>query len=256
MKENILKIVSAVCIIVSLILLFLPASVELGGIKKSELRQYRKDTITDLDSVKEHVIGLYSNDLFVEDMEDNDLPRTKGSAKKKFRETEKILNSMLDGKISVLDIVALSAKAPRYIKDTENLLEAEFGINIISYSENMSYIELTDIIDSVTGYKFLFLIVAGFFIIFALFGILAAVLPIFNKLNILKWLYLAILILIVAAICVIMFLISPNLTDMFNLVGDMRDMTLKVGILPFVSIVLTIGSIVLDIVVKRTKKGE
>ena len=252
MKNKILKITSAICIIISLVLLFCPTLVRFGSTKGSEMREFRNGILSDLETVKENVVFMYeTNNVFVEDMKDNNLPKTKGEAKQKFRETKELMQTLLDGKISVIDVVNFSTKTPGVIKDAENLLESNYGNWFFELSKFTTYEETSDIVDSTKGIAGLSIVPVVFFVLLALLGLAAAILPIFNKGNVLRWIYFIVLTLFVAAIFVGVNILSTKLSDALTLEGKTIDMFVKTTIFPFLSVVFAVLSLAVGIIFKK-----
>ena len=254
MKNVILKITSALCVIISVILFFFTSTVVFSNIRGSEVRAFRKEILANIDNVKDDVVERYEYDRFVEEMEDNELPETKGAAKRRIREVRNTFETLLDGKISIMDIVNFSSKAPGLIIDTENLLETDFAKAVLKNAGPDAYEEVSDTMDYISDITFPFEAIIAFFAILALLGIVSAVLSVFNKASVVKWIYFIILTLVVVAISIGVSLISPELPYMLNLTGDMEDMIITTTASPYLSVVFALASVILGIVIKKKEK--
>ena len=262
MKKIIMRIIGAVCILTSLIVMFFPSWITIDNVSRSDFREFRADTLDDLENVKNKFMGYYEyNEEIKEELENNDLPYTKGKIKKRFNQSKELLKQLMDKDIKLKEVIWLSLEAPKLIKDTENLLETPICATLIfSNSKNVSYNEAEDVIDAVADYKFAFWLIFAFFVVLIALGLTAAATQIINKLKFFKFIFFGVLVLFVVAVCVISPIVSNIMADSLNLPQSMSDISLKVTVMPFVTIALSIVPIVLDIIIfaeaKKTKKGE
>lgn len=79
MKKIIMRIIGAVCILASLVVMLVPSWITIDNVSRSDFREFRTDTLDDLENIKNEFMGYYEyNEEIKEELENNDLPYTKG----------------------------------------------------------------------------------------------------------------------------------------------------------------------------------
>lgn len=258
MKKILIRIVGSLCILASLAVLFLVPSVKLEDVSRKDLRTYRKTLTGDLELVQETLLYTLSDYLSKDDLQDDlqdcDLPSSKTQIKNRFSETKNLLTKLLDEEISLKELMDLSMKAPRYIDDTENLLETNYAAELIFETSEIVYIEdVEDVIEVADDLKMLFWGILIFFFSVIAFGVVAAVTHSLPWLRFIKYFFLFMLVLTVVIISVGVPLLNELIQDEFTLAEELEDMTLAASILPYTAILLAIVPVVLDIIFERKK---
>lgn len=102
--------------------------------------------------------------------------------------------------------------------------------------------------------SFVFILLAAVLILILVFGAASAILHVCNKGRWVKYLFLVLVVTLVAGSCVVIPMVSEALAATLSEMPAFEDMTLKMTATPFIAAVLTIVPIVLDIVFERKKE--
>ena len=278
MKKYIIRIIGALCILGAITMLFLTPFMEITGVKRSDLREFREDTEALLEDVSETIQNRVSYDEdFEDDLKDNDFPYKKSAIKKRFKEVEDLAAELLNNKISIHELLVISAKAPGIVKDVGNLLNTDGAVYVIEaitqnameqvqeenpdayfddddireYKKNLQ----ADAEDAVAVLGALSIAFIGLVVVLALIVLLAvisAVTHVCNKKRGLKYIVLVIMLILVVGGTVA----GPLVSNMVELQEPFDDAGLKMAFLPYVALALMFVPVVLDIIFERkNKKG-
>lgn len=276
-KKYLIRIVGALCILASLALLFVPALIEVDGIKRSDLREVREHADSICTDLTDYFIEAVEwDDDLKDEFKDYDLPNSKGKIKSRYGEIGGMVDSVLDGSISLEELFAISAKAPGVVEDVANLLETSASNSVFVvvteylvynnvgemnyYTHNPYYMAdkfeevARDVVDEVSEYTIIFIAVAAVLALIAFIAVLSAITHVCNKGRGWKYLFLVIVILILAGTCAGLYLASDVIADAVENIPALEDVSLQVGIMPFLSIITMAVPIVLDIIFERKRK--
>ena len=277
MKKYLIRIIGALCILGAITLLFLSPFMEITGIKRADLRDFREDAEALLDGVSQTMQDRVAYDEdFEEDLKDNDFPYKKSEIKKRFKEVEELATELLNNKISIHELLVISVKAPGIVKDFGNLLNTDGGdyvINAIAESgmeqvreENPdAYFDDSDITeykktirgdaeDAVALLSALSIAFIGLAVVLALIVLLAvisAVTHVCNKKRGMKYIVLAIVLILVVGGTVA----GPLVSNLVDLNEPFTDAGLQMAIMPYVALALMFVPVILDIIFERKNKN-
>ena len=277
MKKYLIRIIGALCILGAITLLFLSPFMEITGIKRADLRDFREDAEALLDGVSQTMQDRVAYDEdFEEDLKDNDFPYKKSEIKKRFKEVEELATELLNNKISIHELLVISVKAPGIVKDFGNLLNTDGGdyvINAIVESgmeqvreENPdAYFDDSDITeykktirgdaeDAVALLSALSIAFIGLAVVLALIVLLAvisAVTHVCNKKRGMKYIVLAIVLILVVGGTVA----GPLVSNLVDLNEPFTDAGLQMAIMPYVALALMFVPVILDIIFERKNKN-
>ena len=267
-KTIIVRLVCAICIVLSLLLTFLPTWIKIDGVSRKDLRTMRLETLNDLDLVKDALlssynsydISSYSSDSLEEDLDDCDLPSTKGAIKKRFRETEALVKELYNEDISLKELCKLSYEIPKYINDTENLLETDICLDLIDEaSENIAAEDIENTVDSVIYLKPVFYFIIGLFILIILIAVASVVTELIGKLKFFKYIFCGLLLGLSLGLYIGVPVASEIVSDVALLPDYMDGMYLTVTIMPIIATLISLVPIIVDIVlsiINKTKKAK
>ena len=282
-KKYLIRAVGALCILGSLALIFLASFISLDGVKSRQWRELRNDTESMCQAVEDRfLLELEFSDIFEDELDDCDLPHTKSKIKSRFKEIENMLDIVMSDSIAMKDVLVLSTKAPMLVENLEEIVEsdivsetffsavAEYVVDkqidqgIIDYgSDRLDIIDATtdmyiedseDTVDMISELSSVFVLLTAALLFFICLGVVAAVTHMFNKVRWIKYLYMAFLIILVVGFCVAAPLVSELIVDIAADVPALEDLSLKMAVAPFISVVLAIVPVVLDIVFERKNK--
>lgn len=282
-KKYLIRTAGALCILGSLALIFMASFISLDGVKSRQWRELRKDTENMCQAVENRFLDeLEYSDIFEDELDDCDLPHTRSKLKSRFKDVENMLDTVMDDSIAMKDVLVLSTKAPMLVESMEEIVEsdivsetffsavAEYVVNkqiaqgIIDYgSDYLDIIDATtdmyiedseDTVDMISELSSVFVLLTVALLFFICLGVVAAVTHMFNKVRWIKYLYIAFLIALVVGFCIAAPLVSDLIVDNTAGVPALEDLTLKITVAPFISVVLAIVPVVLDIVFERKNK--
>lgn len=257
MKKLLIRLAGALFILASLAALILPTCIKVEEVSKKDFRECREEVTADLQTIENRLVaGLeWNNSPLKDDLKDNDLPSTKSSIKKRMKDAESLAKELVNPELSLKEVLSITGKAPKYIKDTENFLDTTYCADyVFEVSELMAYEHIEDAVDGISSLRGVFVVITAFFVIFAALGVASAVTHCFNKVRYLKYIFLVFLILIVVGMSVAVPALNDVLQDEVELERRFQDMTLRVTVMPYISVALMIIPVVLDIIFERKNK--
>lgn len=254
MKKIIIRIIGALCIFGALAILFCSPWVRLKNVSNRELRNIRQELTGDIALVRDKVTEQLADPKFRDELRDHGLPGTKAGVKKGAREVSALIEELLNDRVSFGELVQVSAKAPGYIRDVENLLDTRnCGEAVFEASEYVYYDDAEELIDTVSDYVFLLYIVTGFFVLVGLFGCAGAITHCFGKVKWLKYSFLGILAVLVVGVAIAVHFASGLIPDMFELPKEFQKLSLQITPFPLFALVLGVMPVVLEAVFDREK---
>lgn len=280
-KKYLIRVIGALCILGALALMFMPGWVTLDGISRRDLRNIRSDidgvfdaALDDFTHYNEH------NDAFTDELKDCDLPHTRSSIKSRFKEVTHLTEELLDDTVSLQELLTVSIKAPGMMTDMENLLSSrkvssaffgsaaeyilyvgtqatgeEYDSEVVGVAADELEKAAEDGLDVVSEISPLFVLLAGVLILILALGVAAAALHICNKGRWVKYLFLSVLVVLVAGSCVAFPMASGILADSLDDMSAFEDLALQITVTPFIAVALAIVPIVLDIIFERKKRN-
>lgn len=277
MKKYLIRIIGALCILAAAAVMFVPAWVQLEDVSKKDLRKTRDDITGFMEAVEVEYINSLDNDDFKDDAENCDLPNTERKAEKFFKNINNLTKDLLDESVSFQELFMLAWEAPALLTDLHSLAELEYAENLFaaaSYEfydyeykhgwENGFIYSVQDadvVIDAIeNGLADLTLItiilyaVIGVFVLIFLLAVLSAVLHVCNKGRWVKYLFLVLVVALVAGSCVAFPMVSDLLGEVTADMPELEDMTLSITVTPFIAVALMFVPVVLDIIFERKKK--
>ena len=256
MKKILIRIVGSLCIIASTYTLFMTNWVQIDGIRRKDMREIKTQITTELDTIGGFLdTAINRNENLKDELRDYDLPYTSGQLKRCFRETEKFLLETVDEDISFKEVFVATTKLPQYIKDTESVLDSDLMSYVIFENSNYFYAEdMENVIDEVAEYTYILYIVAGVFVFIALLGLASAVMHMMDKRRFVKYFYIAIVLVLVCGICIALPIGLNYVKDGIDLPEMMEDVELKATFMPYVTLLLAIAPMVLDIIFEKKKQ--
>ena len=259
MKEKLIRSIGSVCIILSLLLMFLPGIIKFDGVSKADLRESRKIFLADIDNIESHI--LRNVKLIEEDLEDNDLPSSKSEVREYFNDMEDFVKVVLNDEISLKNVMTYSIKIPKFLSFGENLLNTAYAYDeVMDVAESFSTEELETIVDEASSLNFIFYIIFAFFSFIIVLAVVGAITNVFNELTFLKYFYFALIIFITIVLAVCLPLISEAIADADMMAEGLEEMALRMSIIPYIALALNIVPIIIDIVLmvknKKAKKFE
>lgn len=279
MKKYLIRIIGSVCILAAVAVLFMPAWLEIEGLKRSELRELRSDISGMVESVGDTFADMASySDDFKDELKDNDLPHTRSSIRKRFGEIEDLTEQLLDEKVSMYELLVLSTKAPGVVRDLENILDSSVSnafINCLTESivedareenpdayyseenirnfENRLQSDLEDGIEAVSAVSsIVFTVLAAVLFLILALAVASAATHICNKGRWVKYFLLALMVVIVAVGAVCLPMVS-DLIEEADLGDPFEDLSLQMTVMPYIALVLMLAPVVLDIIFERKK---
>lgn len=260
MKKIIIRLVGALCILATVAMMFLTTWVQIEDVKRQDLRQLRTQFTEDLAVAEETMQAC--REVYKEDLREYGLPTTSSKIKSRFRDTEALIKELVNPDISFNEVLWITKEIPAYIKDTEALLEipelAEMLIRTDKSAEFMIDVEsVEETIEAVAPFRVLFIIAFYIFILLIALACLSAITHMLNKGRWVKYIFLVLLAAIVAGVCVGIPVVSKDVLGEAYLISALADMSLRVTIMPYLTLALMLVPVVLDIIFERkTKKAE
>lgn len=282
-KKYLIRAVGALCILGSLALIFLTGFISLDGIKSRHWRELRSDTQNMCKAVeKRFLFDLKYSELFEDELDDCDLPHTRSKLKSRFREIDDMTDIVLSDRIALKDVLVLSIKAPELVENIEGIMDSSIisdaffssvagyvvekqsrqGIidcdpydrDIINATAEMYLEDSEESVEMISELSFVFVLLTAALLMFIALGIISATTHMFNKVRWIKYLYLAFLTILVVGFCVAAPLVSDLIVDSAVNMPALEDLVLTITVTPFISVVLAIVPVVLDIIFERKNK--
>lgn len=282
MKKYLIRIIGSLCILAAVAVLFMPACLKIEGVKRSEMKKLRSEVKGIVEDAGDYFADAVSySDDFKEELEDSDLPHTRSSVRKYFREIEDLTEELLNEEVSMYELLVLSVKVPGLVEDMENLLDSSAG-NVLIDSVTNSIIEdakeenpdayysdeninnfknrlQSDLEDGVEGVSeitsVLFTVLAAVFFLILALAVASAATHICNKGRWVKYLLLALMLVIVVGSAVCLPMVSGLIEDA-DLGGAFEDLSLQMTVMPYIALVLMLAPVVLDIIFERKKADK
>jgi len=282
MKKYLIRAIGALCILAAIAVLFLTTTVNVDGIKRADLKELRTDAQEILDTTSEQIAFFaLQNDSFKEDLKDNGFPSTSSAIKKPFREINDLSKSLLDESVTLKEVLTISIKAPGLIKKANNLFESKGSdvlVDVItahtiekqleedpeivftdeavqefktSFKENAQ-----DAIQTLSTYSFAIVALTGLLILIIALAVLSAALHICNKGRWVKYILLAIVFIIVVGGTVATLMSADLIKNAVGENGTFGNLTLRMGVMPYIALVLMFVPMVLDIIFERKFKAQ
>lgn len=257
MKKIIIRLVGALCILAAVAMMFLTTWVQIEDVKRQDMRQLRTQLTDDLAVAEETMLAC--RESYKEDLKEYGLPTTSGKIKSRFRDTEALIKELVNTDISFHEVLWITKEVPTYIKDTEALLElpelAEMLIRTDKSAEFMIDVEsVEETIEAVADFKAIFVIVFYFFVLLIALAVVSAVTHMLNKGRWVKYIFLVLLAAIVAGVCVGIPVVSEMILSEVYLTSALEGMSLRVTIMPYLTVALMLIPVVLDIIFERKRK--
>ena len=281
-KKYLIRIIGALCILGAMAVLFMPGSIRLDGIKRRDLRIIRNDLRGQYAAGIDNTILFANQDESQDELRDCGFPHTKAKLKARSKEVTGMIDELLDGSVSMKELLIASCKAPGFLEEMQNLLESDYCSSV--FFHGASYYALTegsqanyrpgehvesskvtkhaekfekitqDAIDEASEYTFVFSLLAGFLILLIVLAAASAATHICNKGRWLKYVLLAILVILVIGLCVALPVVSDILAEQTDMAMALEDLTLEITAAPFIAVALLLVPMVLDIIFERKKK--
>ena len=260
MKKIFVRIAGSLCVVAVLIMFFFTTWVQIEGVKARDMRNFRKQLTGQLEDIQDRLTSALQYEHIKDDLRDNDLPRTKTGIKNRIGETKDILKELIDDKVSFGELFLVATKGPGYIAETERLLESTYCTDVIFY-EGIDVVEMEtvqQIADEAEQYVGVFYLVTIGLVIFVLLGCASVVVNIFGKLNVLKYVFLIIAVVVIFAVSIGIPYLSSFIQNELPLPSEIMDISLGVTAAPYITLFFVVAIIALDIVaiVQKKKKEE
>lgn len=272
------------CILAAIALLFMTPLIKINDVSSRDFRTLRNITFDACEGIEENILAYLEkgDEDFQEELKDNDLPYTKGTVKRRVGELENIAKDLLNDSVSMQELLILSCKAPGIVTDLKNILQTNQLSNLTFHAfasalaaadeelitpdfdlnscEELLQTSAEDAVDAIGSLVYLTYVLAGLIILFLALAVLAACTHICNKGRWVKYLLLALVLLIIVGV----FIATPALSnvvggafrDGMNMFEGWADIRLSIAITPFFSVALLVIPIVLDIIFERKKENK
>lgn len=280
LKKYAIRTVGALCILGALALMFMGSWIKLKDVDRRGLREIR-DQLKDFTGAAKtaYISQLQENRLFKDEAKDCDLPASSGKVKAGIKEVDTLIGSVLDENVSFREVLDLSVRAPRIVDNTEELLESDCADSLFTHTayylwideyrqdwelEYSDIMELArkdgrqfvtmseDIVDGYEDFSSLVTLLTAVLCLIILLGVAAAATHICNRVRWLKYIFLIILVLLVAGTLVGTSIASEMVADLVG--GPFDDLTLSITVVPFFAIALMAVPVVLDVAFERKKE--
>ncbi len=258
-KTIIVRIVGVVCIVAALLVLMLPTSLKMDGVKSKAIKEMSRETEADLNAMQSRM--LMKAYEYEDELEDNDLPTTQSGIKRMFKNAKSVVKGIVKSEYSLYGVYEVMGKLPKYVEDFGNLADlndAQLSY-IIGENEYMRKADIEDIDDVDNELGLVANVVRGLFIAIAVLCVLAAISCAIGRLSAFKYLYFVVMCAVVGLVGSLVVVSSGGLTDAFTLPENFEDAMLNITAAPFVAVALSFVPIVLDLIFKNKKhqiKGE
>ncbi len=255
MKKLLIRIVGSLCIIASLAIIFFSTAVQVEDVSRKDMRAIRQQLTNDLEAVQDSVLlEIKILDDYKEELKESGLPYTKSRINRRFSQTEELIEELINDEMSMREVLTISAAAPRYISDTQKMLDTSIcASHIFKASEYVYQDDVEDIVDTFSQYAWVFILVLCFFLFFILLGCASAATHCLNKVRFLKYIFIGCLVLIVLGLTISLPILNNVIQDQFTLPEQLEDIRLKATLMPYVSVALAFVPMVLDILFERKK---
>lgn len=281
-KKYLIRTIGALCILGAVALMFIGGWVEMKDMDKKELRNVR-GKLEDCTAAAEtaYISLLKENRMFKDEAKDCDLPTSSSKAKADIKEIDSLVDSVLDETVSFGELLDLTIRAPHIVEKTEELVESDCAdslftemayrmwvdeywqdaettyeeVRAMARTDGQQFADMSETL--VDGYEefsmvVLLLMVALFMII--VLGVGAAATHISNRARWLKYIFLALLVLLTVGTMVATSAVSEMVGEQVG--GPFADLTLSITVTPFFAIALMIVPVVLDVVSERKKRYQ
>ena len=280
MKRILMRIIGALCILGAAALMFFPNWMTIDGISRKDMRKVRNDVVGITETVSESFAErVKASEDFKDDLRDNDLPYTRATIKKRFKTIGNLAAELMNDTISLKEVTQTAFLLPGVLKDAENLLDSDARTMLFSQAANYvvysgsepipdadgDYVsELADAmdemvegaVDGLAGYSIIFIAVGALFVLILLLAVASAVTHVCNKGRWLKYLFLVVLVAMVAGSCVGISFASDMLPEMFAGMPLMENASLRISVMPFLAVAVMFMPIVLDVIYERKNEQK
>lgn len=276
MKKYLIRVVGSLCILAAIALLFMAPLIQVDNVKSRDMRAMRNTMSDVFEYIEDSMLDGIEDEDFQGELEDCDLPHTKGSVKKHLRKAEDLTKRLIDDSVSIQELLILSLDTPALVTDLQNILQSDAlasfvfhrvaftlaqadetvafeDVDMPAYTEQL--LDLTeDTLDEVGDAASLLYVLAAVIILFLLLAIVAAVTHICNKGRWVKYLLLVLVLLIVVGTCLLTPILSDVMGEVMADTDGWDEISLRIAAAPFFSVILMIAPIVLDIIFERKKE--
>lgn len=254
MMKVLVRIIGAGCLVAAVFIAFTAAWLQLDNVTSSDLRTAKKSTLQDMEMVKIGFLAAYDLDPNIKaELENANLPDTKTSIKRRFSETESLLDKWFSGDISLAMVYELCGEAPRYLEDTSSLLNSNIPDTVFGFSKNFTTLGMDEVIDEAIMYDEIFDWAKIILLVFIGLGALAAFTQLFRPTQFVKYFFIVLL----GGMAIASYVIVPSLSDEISgilfLNKDLENLGLTVTMSPLFAFVLSLVPVVLDIIFERNK---
>lgn len=258
LKTVIIRAIGALCIIAALLLLVLPVSVRIDGVKSKAFKEMRNESEEDFDKMCYRMIAMLDQKGFEEELEDNDLPSTRSSIKKMFKNASSVVNGMITDEFSMYALFEVMGGLTKYVEEFGKLadIKSNYLNTIVEDNGYMKLRDFEDIDDADDEIKLVATVVRVFFIVLAVICLAAVISRMFGRLAFFKYLFFILVCLIVGLLIGVTIVASSGLVDAFHLPEAFDDITVKMTAAPFIAMALALVPIVLDLIFKNKKTTE
>lgn len=280
MKKILIRVIGALCILGAAALMFFPSWLTIEGVKQKEFRAVRSDICGSIEKISDAFLQrVMSDEDFQDDLEDYDLPHTRGEVKARFREMEDLAKELVDDQISLQELTKTAFMLPGIMTDLEGLLDSGHGSALFGIAAGyvvyegaqampdapQQYTEAVaealqgsaeNAVESFGDYSFLFIIAGILLAAIPALGAVSAVTHVCNKGRWLKYIFLLMLVVMVAGSCVALPMVTGVMSGAAETVPMLEQMSLHMALAPFAAVLVMFIPIVLDIIYERKKIAQ
>ncbi|MBR3961833.1 MAG: hypothetical protein IKK13_06465 [Clostridia bacterium] len=274
MREFVKRALSVLLILASLLLLFLPSAVKISGVKASEWRELRNETVEALEESKENfLIGLEGNlskeesysgigniqsyipkEQFKDDLKDSGMPSSSSAIKKTYNKIIGIVKELVNNEVSFKEIFTAALFVPEAIKYSESLLE--FKETESGKAFNISKKDTEGLIDILESIRAVAILILAFFLFIILMGLFAAVTQAIGKMTFVKYIYFSLVAILSIALMVGPFLLNGTLAN-FGLAEPFEKAVIYPNFISLIAVVLTaLLSLLVPVFIGKSKAKE
>lgn len=274
MREFIKRTLSVLLILASLLLLFLPSAVKISGVKASEWRELRNETVEALEESKENfLIGLEGNlskeesysgigniqsyipkEQFKDDLKDSGMPSSSIAIKKTYNKIIGIVKELVNNEVSFKEIFTAALFVPEAIKYSESLLE--FKETESGKAFNISKKDTEGLIDILESIRAVAILILAFFLFIILMGLFAAVTQAIGKMTFVKYIYFSLVAILSIALMVGPFLLNGTFANL-GLAEPFEKVVIYPNFISLIAVVLTaLLSLLVPVFIGKSKAKE
>ena len=257
-KKILTRVIGSLCIIAILMLFFFTAWVQVDGVKTKDMKDCRNQLLEQLHNVQNRLTSGIEYEYIKDDLDDNDLPKTKAAIKKRINETENVVKKLIDDEIFFGEIVIVAVKAPGYVTETNRLFDTKHCAGL-AFNDSRDFIK-RDTVEGIASEAADFVgvcyLVVGGFVVFVLLGCAASILNIFDKLSFVKYIFAALALMFILAVCIGIPILSNFIQNEILLAWPFENMSLKVSAAPYLTLLFVAAIIGLDVVANIEKKKK